>query len=262
MLKEQVTVSSVSVVFNNKFKPPIIPGGIFHRQRLTDLLQLNIDSSVQIISAPAGYGKTLLLADFANDTNIPVCWYTLDEYDRDPEIFFYGLSRSIRYQFPDFSWQKETCLLSDFEALPGTSTIASKFISELSAQVTDYLVIVIEDYHFVEDSGTFTEAFNSLLKNLPSNCHIIVSSRSSIVLPELSRLIMQRKANCLDISRLSFTSSEVQDLFANNYDTDLTISKADRMVRETDGWIVALILKAQKAQNNIQITDDSFLLSK
>ena len=263
MLEQQVNkVSSINVLFNNKFKPPIIPNDIIHRQRLTDLLQLNIDSSVQVISAPAGYGKTMLLADFANDLNIPVCWYTLDEYDRDPEIFFLGLSRSIRYQFPDISWQEETCLLSDFEVLSGTSKIVNKFISELSAQVTDYLIIVIEDYHFVEDSGTFREAFNSLLRNLPSNCHIVVSSRSSIELPELSRLIIQRKANCLDISRLSFTSSEVQDLFANNYDTDLTISEADRIVRETDGWIVALILKAQKAQGNIQVTDDSFLLSK
>lgn len=263
MLEQQVNkVSSTNAVFNNKFKPPIIPNDIIHRQRLTDLLQINIDSSVQVISAPAGYGKTMLLADFANDLNIPVCWYTLDEYDRDPEILFHGLSRSIRYQFPDISWQKETCLLSDCEVLSGTLKIVNKFISELSAKVTDYFIIVIEDYHFVEDNDIFREAFNSLLKNLPSNCHIIVSSRSSIELPELSRLIIQRKANCLDISRLSFTSSEVQSLFANNYDTDLTISEADRLVRETDGWIIALILKAQKAQGNIQIIDDSFLLSK
>ena len=263
MLEQRANkISPINIVFNNKFKPPIIPTDIIHRQRLTDLLQLNIDSSVQVISAPAGYGKTILLADFASDLNIPVCWYTLDEYDRDPEIFFHGLSKSIRYQFTDISWQEETCLLSDCEVLSGTSQIVNKFIRELSAKVTDYFIIIIEDYHFVEDNSTFREAFNSLLKNLPSNFHIVVSSRSSIELPELSRLIIQRKANYLDISRLSFTSSEVQSLFANNYDTDLTISEADGLVRETDGWILALILKAQKAQGNIQVINDSFLLSK
>jgi LuxR family maltose regulon positive regulatory protein len=254
--------SSINVVFNNKFKPPIIPDTIVHRQRLTDILQLNIDLSVQVISSPAGYGKTLLLADFVNEINVPVCWYTLDEYDRDPEIFFHGLSRAIKYQFPDFNWQQEARSLSDGEVLSNTRKMVSSFVSALSAKITDYLIIVIEDYHFVEDSATFREAFDSLLKNLPSNCHIIISSRSSIELAELSRLIIQRKANCLDISRLSFTSSEVQGLFASNYNIDLKISEADRIVRETDGWVVALILKAQKLQSNIQVTDDSLLLSK
>ena len=191
MLEQQdKKVSPINVVFNNKFKPPIIPNDIIHRQRLTDLLQINIDSSVQVISSPAGYGKTILLTDFASDLNIPVCWYTLDEYDRDPEIFFHGLSRSIRYQFPDISWQEETYLLSDCEVFSGTSKIVNKFIRELYAKVTEYFIIIIEDYHFVEDSGTFKEAFNSLLKNLPGNCHIVISSRSSIELPELSRLII------------------------------------------------------------------------
>ena len=104
-----------SVGSSVKSKPPLRANNVIRRQRLIDLLHRNIDSRVQVLSAPAGYGKTTLLVDFINDLDIPVCWYSLDESDRDPRIFIEGLSVSVRSQFPDFYHQSDTPLLPTFE---------------------------------------------------------------------------------------------------------------------------------------------------
>src|SRR5215469_12269542 len=55
-----------------------------------------------LLCAPAGYGKTTLLADFAQSTGIPCCWYFLDQNDTDRNTFLHGLLASIRHCFPGF----------------------------------------------------------------------------------------------------------------------------------------------------------------
>ena len=72
------------------------------RQRLVDLLHDNIHLQAQVICAPAGYGKTTLLVDFANDLDIPICLYQLDHSDQDAKLLLEGILASIRFHFPNF----------------------------------------------------------------------------------------------------------------------------------------------------------------
>ena len=80
------------------------------RRRLLESLHEYIHLRAQVISAPAGYGKTTLLIDFANDLDIPVCWYSLDSLDKDPRLFLEGVLESIRQSFPGFGEQTESRL--------------------------------------------------------------------------------------------------------------------------------------------------------
>ena len=215
---------------------PLRVNDVIRRQRLIDLLHRNIDSRVQVLSAPAGYGKTTLLVDFINDLDIPVCWYSLDESDRDPRIFIEGLSISVRSQFPDFCHQSDTPLLPTFELAKYTAKLVDAFINELAAKVSEYTIFVIEDYHFIGDSSLLKTAFDLLLNNMPNNCHLIISSRSSIELPALSKLVVQRKANYLSISDISFTPTETKDLLATYCSINLSDSEVEKLVaKQTAG---------------------------
>ena len=255
-------VLATNLLFGVKARPPTRTDDAIRRQRLIDLLHYNINSRVQVISAPAGYGKTTLLVDFVNDLDIPVCWYSLDESDMDLGVFIEGLSTSVQSQFPDFSRQTETCLIPTLELTKDTTKLVNTFINELVARVSDYTIFVIEDYHFIEDSSTLKTTFNLLLNELPNNCHLIISSRSSLELPALSKLVVQRKANCLNISDLSFTPAEAKSLLATHYNTNLSDSEAEELVSETDGWIVAIVLKAQRTHDNFHMGGNLALLSK
>ena len=76
-----------SVPYPAKLTLPSQRTRIINRKRLIDLLAEYTSQRVTIVSAPAGYGKTTLLLDFARSWNAPVCWYTLDERDRDLRTF-------------------------------------------------------------------------------------------------------------------------------------------------------------------------------
>ena len=232
--------------YSAKAKPPLRTRDAVRRQRLLDILQRNLDSRVQVLSAPAGYGKTTLLADFVNDLEVPVCWYSLDESDRDPRLFIDGLSFAVNARFADFHPQNSTAISPAIEMEKYTANLVNAFINQFTARIIEYTVFVIEDYNFVEDSPLLQAAFDALLTGMPNNCHFVISSRSSIELPSLSRLVVQRKANCLNIDDMGFTPIEAKDMLSSYFHLDLSDTEAEKLVSETDGWIVGIILKANK----------------
>ena len=72
------------------------------RQRLLDAIHHMIDRQLYLVVAPAGYGKTTLLVDFAADSEMPVCWYSLAPSDAEPAQFLNYLVASIQARFPRF----------------------------------------------------------------------------------------------------------------------------------------------------------------
>ena len=93
-----------SVPYPAKLTLPARRPAIVHRQRLIDLLSEHVSRRITIVSAPAGYGKTTLLLDFAQSWDTPVCWYALDERDRDPVTFlryFLACGRHLAFGYVD-----------------------------------------------------------------------------------------------------------------------------------------------------------------
>ena len=83
---------------------------LFTRQRLINLLYDLLDEKLILVIAPAGYGKTSLLVDFAHQVDFPVCWYAVDELDQTPERFFTYFIAAIHQQFP--------CIWRGFQSSP------------------------------------------------------------------------------------------------------------------------------------------------
>jgi len=235
-------VGVVDAEFTTKLLVPRRRKDIIRRQRLIDLLHNNIHLRLQVASAPAGYGKTTLLVDFANDLDVPVCWYSLDTSDQDPRFFLEGILASIRFRFHDFGQLTQSRLLTAKDAAREAVHLIGLITGEIHAAIPDYFVVVIEDYHFVEDSDSVKSLLGLFLDRAPDNCHVIISSRTSVDLPTISKLASQRQVARLDTACLSFTATEVKDLLATHYGLHLSDTEADKLATDTEGWILGILL--------------------
>jgi ATP/maltotriose-dependent transcriptional regulator MalT/two-component SAPR family response regulator len=215
---------------------------VIRRQRLIDLLHDYIHLRVQVVSAPAGYGKTTLLVDFGNDIEAPVCWYSLDVSDQDPKLFLEGILSSIRFRFPNFGQLTHSRLLVAEDVAREAGHLVGTLTGEMYTAIPEYFLLVIEDYHFVEDSDSVKKLLDLFLERAPDNCHIIISSRTSVELPVISKLASKRQAASLDTSDLSFTPMEVKELLATHYGLHLSNAEADKLASDMEGWIVGVLL--------------------
>src|SRR5207244_3166832 len=104
--------------------------GVIPRRRLLDLLHRSLERRLILVAAPAGYGKTTLLVEFAHELgeqDVPVCWLTLGPADADARTFFEHLTLSVRGQFPGFGKQTNLLLRSLDNAEREATTIAATF---------------------------------------------------------------------------------------------------------------------------------------
>jgi ATP/maltotriose-dependent transcriptional regulator MalT len=203
-----------------------------------------------LVSAGSGYGKTALLSDFAASGLCKVCWFAVDETDRDSARFLRYLMYSVRAIFPDFGADFEN-FLNEIEA--GRSIeqehnmvrLALSFASELSqlhGKEQDFQItsLIVDDYQFAESSpvGSF---MRQLVLSLPEPYRLIISTR---VIPDhlpLARLMSRRALRGIGAEALSFTAEEITELLRvcyNLHDAD----QAERLTEYSEGWITAVVL--------------------
>ncbi|HLF28072.1 MAG TPA: tetratricopeptide repeat protein [Anaerolineae bacterium] len=212
--------------------------GVVRRSRLIDFLHENLERKLLLVTAPAGYGKTTLLVDFANDLDMPVCWYTLDEGDRDPSTFMAHLVGSIRQRFPRFG--ERSMSLSESGVLSARAAAAA-LVADMVNDIPEYFVLIFDDWHLVGEEAAVRDLLDQLLRYIPEHAHLIVAGRT---LPRgpLVRLAAQGLVAGLGSNDLRFTTDEVTELLASKYGLQIESEQAAKLIDESEGWITGILL--------------------
>ena len=224
-----------------KVAPPRRSRLLLHRSRLVDFLHDHIDRRLVVVSAPTGYGKTSLLIDFCYETPLPVCWYSLEPLDRDPQVFLEYLIASIRCRFPTVGDHAQKALAS------GTTTenfdaVISALTNEIQKNVSSRLVIVFDDYHHIADADAINRLINLLLARFPSKVHFIIASRTVPMKLSLAPLQTHQQVVSLGMGELQFTSEELHAFVRQNYQIDLSTEQASELASRSEGWIAGILL--------------------
>lgn len=210
------------------------------RQRLLDFLHLYLDRKLVLVSASAGYGKTSLLVDFAADTELPICWYSLDAGDKDPALFLEYLVAAIQRRFPRFGG-RITAVLRQAELQTNRDACIGALITDLQ-ELDAFFVVVLDDYHVVEGEVVINQLLDRLLLYLPENVHLILASRTVPSGLTLTRLTARQEVAGLGVNDLRFTPEEIRAFLEKKYSLEITPALAAELAAQSEGWIAGLVL--------------------
>jgi len=240
-----------------KIRIPRRRSDLLPRPRLVNLLHAHLDRKLILISAPAGYGKTALLAELAHDTDWPVCWYTLDPFDQDPRVFLEYLIASIAHRFPAFGGRTRALLRETTDLGANLHALVGTLVQEIYQTIPEYFILILDDHHTVESQDQVNELLDLFVTYVDESCHVIVASRMLPALPNLSLLVARRQAAGISIDELRFTPLEIQALAERSYGLKLNQEQSDLLAQRTGGWITGLLLGAaprwQQAQSDVTL---------
>ena len=235
-MSQSIPISKTKIVVPNR------RGEILSRPRLLESLRGLLDNKLVLLSAPAGYGKTSLLIDLAHNVQMPVCWLSLDLLDRDPQRFIAYLIASLAERFPGIGVTSRIQLSQlksierDAEALLVTLT------NEIYDQAEEDFLLVIDDFHLLDDEPVISSLLNRFLELVVENCHIILSSRTLPLLDDVTLMVAREQVAGLSHVELAFLPREVQALYAQNHHEHLSDEAAHQFVEQTGGWITGMVL--------------------
>jgi len=234
----------LEVPYPSKVSLPSRRPAIVRRQRLIDLLAAGSERRVTLMSAPAGYGKTTLLLDFAQSAPVPVCWYSLDERDRDLDTFLRYFVACGQAQFPGFAGELATALRED--ALPGPDGLVDMLVAATEAAGQPFLII-LDDFHCLDDSPeNLRRALEGWLYRLPQGCHVVLSGRTWPQLSVLPLMSARQEVAAISSPEFAFSCEEVVQLFRDVLRKEVSLDDAAHLAGLTEGWAAALVLMADK----------------
>lgn len=245
-ISEEIPVSRTKIVV------PEWRTALISRARLLTLMYQLLDKKLVLISAPAGYGKTSALIDLAHQSDLSVCWLSLDTLDRDPQRFIGYFIAALSQRFPNFGGQASALLaeITSFEPKQMEHLVVT-LVNDLYEHTREHFVMILDDYHLVDDIGEIQHFVNRFIQLVDDNCHLIISSRELIPIPDLPLMVARQQVDGLSNIELAFRADEIQTLFENNYHTSLSISAAQALEKESEGWITGLQLSNLTAHQEI-----------
>ncbi len=154
-------------LITTKIRTPRLRQTHLRRERLLNHLHNSIQNKLILIAAGAGYGKTSLLIDYAHDTDLPVCWYSLDAHDAHVPTFVEYLVESIRQRFPQFGAPVRALLQAHDGPPEDVEPFVRVLINEIEHTINTYCVLIFYDYHEVIESEPVNALVDGLLRYLP-----------------------------------------------------------------------------------------------
>jgi LuxR family transcriptional regulator, maltose regulon positive regulatory protein len=220
--------------------------GVVPRARLRERLDRIVDVKVTLVAAPAGFGKTTLLADWLAGTaaeHALVAWLSLDEADSDPASFWTYLIGALQTVLPDVG--ADALVLLTSPQPPSIESVLTTLLNELNAVEKD-VVVVLDDYHLIDTPGIHT-GMTFLIDHLPPRMHLVIASRIDPPLP-LPRL--RARGDLLEVraADLRFSADEATAYLNDVMGLHLRTSDVAALEERTEGWIAALQLAALSMQ--------------
>jgi len=214
-----------------------------------------------LVSAPAGFGKTTLVSEWAQNvgqdsTRVSISWLSLDSGDNDPTRFLVYLIAALQAIDEHIGGAVLRALSSPEAAVLAHGTQIEVLLTDIINQVNGLsdplthegpcLVLVLDDYHVVAAQPIHT-AVEFLLEHLPDNLHVVIATRSD---PTLQMARLRGRGQVLELRQadLRFDATEASAFLRQVTSLELAAEDVSALNSRTEGWIAGLEMAAVSMQ--------------
>jgi LuxR family maltose regulon positive regulatory protein len=220
------------------------------RTHLVERLQQSVAGALTLVSAPAGFGKTTVLAQWLAEKSMPVAWLSLEAEDNDPTRFLSYLIAALQTLYAQIGTTALALLRTPQP--PPPDLVLAVLANDLVERGGGDVVLVLDDYHVIT-TDPVQRGVTFLLEHLPPQLHLILASRADPPLP-LARLRAQGKLTEVRAADLRFDTVEVRRFLQEVMGLDLEASAIATLEQHTEGWIAGLQLAALSLQGRADVT--------
>lgn len=246
---------SIQILTTKLYIPPVRTN-LVPRAHLIEKLNTGLShtSSVTLVSAPAGFGKTTLVNTWLRQVSRSATWLSLDESDND-------LTRFITYLITAFQKIDKQIGQAAQEMLllpqpPPVELLMTSLVNDIATSATSF-IFILDDYHVIDASLIHT-ALNFLLSHLPQAMHLIIISRADPPL-SLSRLRVKAQLNEVREIDLRFKPNEAQLFLNQTMDLALAPDDVAALENRTEGWVAGLQLAGLSLQGLSAVDKHNFV---
>jgi LuxR family transcriptional regulator, maltose regulon positive regulatory protein len=222
---------------------------LVRRPRLLELVSRALRGPLTLIAAPAGWGKTTVLGAWWAETvgsSVALTWLSLDPRDNDPARFWSYVIGALQTVHPTIGAASRALLRSP--RAPPLEPILTMLLNELARVSTD-TVLVLDDYHVIEDAAIH-ESLTFFLDHLPPSLHLVIVTRAD---PPLSLARWRARGMMVEIRAddLRFTSDEASAFLSQALAFPLDAAAVTALETRTEGWIAGLKLAALALRDRV-----------
>jgi len=253
---------STAILRTKLFVPPVRPG-LVSRPRLIEQLNEGLHLQLTLVSAPAGFGKTTLLSEWACQIERPLAWISLDAGDSDPVRFLSYLIGALKQVDETFGQSAQGLAQSlrlqsgePLSPMQAVETVVTALINDVSESDTPF-ALVLDDYHLIESMPTHY-ALQLLLEHQPPQMHLVISAREDPPVP-LPRLRARGQVTEIREQDLRFTEAETAAFLDRAAGRSLSQEAVKTLETRTEGWVVGLQLAALSLKDLEEKDADAFI---
>ena len=234
-----------------KLVPPVPTSRWLPRPEVVERL-IGADVQVVLITAPAGWGKTSLLAEWldAEQGRRPAAYLRLEEDDDTGPVFWTYVVAALRRARPELAVGAEDALRSP-DVDPMRDVVPS-LLNELT-EFDEALLLVFDDYHVISRPAIHSSV-GYLIDHLPPGVQLAISSRADPRLP-LGRLRASGNLMELRAHDLAFSAWETAELLRRRFAVDLDEGAVGLLRRRTEGWPAAVHLAGVSLHDAVDATE-------
>ena len=232
-----VTIDGQVGMAATKLRPPALPTRLVERTRLDHVLDDAVDRQVPLVlaSAPAGSGKSTMVAAWASHRSEAIAWLQVEDSDSDPARFWSSLVAAIARHRPAVGAAVSPTVIGS----AGDDRVIVPMLVNALVDEPEHLVVVIDDYHLI-DHPSVHRGMERLIDLCPPQLTIVVATRVDPPF-RLGRMRVRNVVNEVRAQDLRFAEGEATVLLGSVGDT-LTSSSITDLCTRTEGWAAGLVL--------------------